>query len=197
MRTLRMSFTSSPLRWDGEDGGPGQGCGDAGEGDGSSPPLQMEKGTEISPCWGRNRSGVDGPGQGRTWVSHLGCWGSGRGAASAKLTALWCRRNGKTSSGIGWRTCGPSRARHCTTSTSWRDSPSVSMAQHGTARHTMAHHGTVWHSSPCPPTSLHPCCATAAHPAVPRGFLSLLVSPFLQHTGMNTGTAGAQCCHQG
>ena len=87
--------------------------------------------------------------------------------------------------------------------TAWHSMAQHSTAQYGAARHSTAHHSTARHSiaqlprSPCSPTSLHPCCAVAAHPAVPGGSLSLLVSPFLQHTGMNVGTAGTQCCHQG
>lgn len=82
---------------------------------------------------GQERAGGgEGMHRGDTGVTG-GVLGAGQRGLTPRLTPLRCRRNGKTSSGTGWRTCAPSRARRCTTSTSSRGSPSVSTARHGTA----------------------------------------------------------------
>lgn len=70
MRTSRMSFTSSPLRWD---GGPGQGCGDTGGRRWVIPPSPDGEGDSDLPVLGTKQVwGWTGQGRGGTRVSHLG-----------------------------------------------------------------------------------------------------------------------------
>lgn len=138
----------------------GQGCGDAGmwacrtgtwgKECMSSPPPQVKKGIrEPQPSWGSiqpsPKLGQGGSGEGTGRWQGLGTqvWqergrGPGGGTIARVSIPLRCHRNGKTSSGTGWRTCAPSRASRCTTSTSSRGSPSVSTARHGVARHGTA-----------------------------------------------------------
>lgn len=61
------------------------------------------------------------------------CWAPSLGLTPAGITthsrlSLSGRRNGRISSGTGWRTCEPSTGNRYTTSSSWRGSLSVSAA---------------------------------------------------------------------